>query len=118
MAGLTAFVLLLTAGGRIITRRAPAQFIWGSIFIIVGVVWLVLLQEKRLPVKTWQIGLLAFCLFDLCVVDSTMYIIRPAKTVLAESGQAAKYLSQQPGSFRVVFAFLQSSPANRSALRS
>ena len=66
-----------------------------------GVVWLVLLQEKRLPVKAWQFGLLAFCLFDLCVVDSTMFIIRPAKTVLAESEQAAKYLSQQPGNFRV-----------------
>jgi len=41
------------------------------------------------------------CLLDLCIVDLSLFTIRPAETVLAESEQAARYLSLQPGDFRI-----------------
>jgi hypothetical protein len=75
----------------------------------------VLLQEKRLPVKTWQFVLLALCLFDLCAVDTSLFTIRPAKAVLAESEQVAKYLSEQPGDFRL-YSPSYSLPQQTSAL--
>ena len=101
LAALTAFVLILTAGAWIITHKPPGHLIWGSIFILIGVVWLTLLHEKRMNTKTWQFSLLALCLLDLCCVDLSLFTIRPAKTVLAESEQVANYLSQQPGDFRI-----------------
>jgi hypothetical protein len=101
LAGLITFVLLLTAGAWIISRRPPYGFIWGSVFFLLGAIWLLLLIQKRLAVTTWQIGLLALCVMDLYVVDLSLFTIRPVASVLAEGEQAAGYLSQQPGEFRV-----------------
>ncbi len=70
LAGLMAFVLLLTAGAWIVAGKPPAHFIWGSIFMLAGILLLVLFQEKRLNIKTWQVGLLAVCLIDLGGVRS------------------------------------------------
>jgi hypothetical protein len=100
-AGLLAFVLLLTAGAWVVTGKPPAQFIWGSIFMLAGALLLILLQEKRLNITTWQFVLLSVLLVDLCGVDRTLFTIRSAQTVLAESEQAARYLTEQPGEFRV-----------------
>ena len=101
LAGLSTFVLLLTIGASVISRRAPIGFIWGSLFTLLGAAWVMLLVQKRLAMKPWQIGLLGLCLIDLCGVNLSLFRIRSVTSVLAEGEQAADYLSQQAGDFRV-----------------
>lgn len=115
LAGLMTFVLLLTAGAWIVAGKPPVQFIWGSLFMLAGVLLLILFQEKRLNIKIWQMGLLAVCLIDLCSVDLSLFTIRPAQMVLAESEQVARYLSEQPGDFRI-YSPTYSLPQQTSAL--
>jgi hypothetical protein len=101
LASLITFVLLLTAAVWIITRKPPYGFIWGSAFIMIGAIWLMLLMQNRLAIKSWQLGVLALCLLDLWGVDLSLFTTRPVATVLAESEQVASYLSKEPGDFRV-----------------
>ena len=101
LVGLLAFVLLLAGGAWMISRKPPVGFIWGSVFFLLGVVWLILLMQKRLAIRIWQIGLLALCWIDLCAVNLSLFTTRPVASVLAEGEQAAVYLSHQPGEFRV-----------------
>ena len=115
LAGLLTFVLLLAGGAWMISRKPPVGFIWGSVFFLLGAIWLILLMQKRLAIKIWQIGLLALCWIDLSAVNLSLFTTRPVASVLAEGEQAAVFLSHQPGEFRV-YSPSYSLPQQTSAL--
>jgi hypothetical protein len=51
--------------------------------------------------RAFATGLLGLALLDFWVVGLTLYRVRPAEAVLSEGAEAARWLAQQPGRFRV-----------------
>jgi hypothetical protein len=100
LAGIISFILMLTFGAWLISHKLPTSFIWVSTLILLSAFWLTLMRE-RLATRVWELGLLAICLFDLCVVDVSLFTTHSATSVLSESEEVASYLSKQSGEFRV-----------------
>lgn len=101
LAGWVSFVLLLFTLFVVITRSVPPGITWGSLAALFTALWIWIGLSRRMPHRTWIVGLLAVCLVDLLLLDATLFAPRPASAVLASGADAAAYLSTQPGNFRI-----------------
>jgi hypothetical protein len=99
--GWVSFSGLLSAGVFFLAREISNAFFWSS--AIVMVVWIVfeLLWAGRLTRRTAAILLLVVIGLDLGKLDASLLAYRPRQSVLSEGGDAARFLAEQPGEFRV-----------------
>jgi hypothetical protein len=85
----------------LITKGLPSAFLAGLVFSVAFLLLLHLLQSKRISPHLFWIFLLLLSLVDLGLMDVSLFASRNPQTVLAEGGEAAAFLSDQPGQFRV-----------------
>ncbi|HEY9088390.1 MAG TPA: hypothetical protein VIO36_09505 [Anaerolineaceae bacterium] len=100
-AGAAGLTLLAASGVTLLSGEAPVNFWWGAAFLVAGVAVILLRDAGRIGPRTWTAA--AFCLLalDLFGVSAQSMYFRSAPDVLAEGAQAAEWISQQPGEFRV-----------------
>ena len=97
---LLAFTLALTAIASFTARKLPAEFVWGTIFVLASAGW-VFIFSPRLSRRAWLVGVFALLLTDLAPINASLLRYRDAKEVFFEQSGVAAYLSGQSGSFRV-----------------
>jgi hypothetical protein len=101
LVGLLCLILTLSGGFLAIAQAQGgnnliANFAWGAVFSLLGVIWLGLCLGGRIP---WRIGypvLLALCLLDWAGVDRSLFAFRPPTVVLSEGRELAEFLSVAP----------------------
>ena len=101
LAGLTAFVLVLSAGVWFISGELPANLAWASALALFGALWIGLRLNERLSRRVWWMGLMILCLVDWVWIDYALFSPRPVQSVFAEGQSLAQYLSSAEGEFRV-----------------
>jgi hypothetical protein len=101
LAGLAGFSLVLTAGVWVATGHAPVNFIWGSLFLLVSVLWIALRLNRQLAAGIWLAGLFVIALIDWSGVNRTLFFPRSIQSVLSEGKPVVEYLAGQPGFFRL-----------------
>ena len=101
LAGLTSFILVLSAGVWLISGRLPLSFAWASGLALLGALWIGLRFRQRLSPRIWWIGLMILCLADWVWMDHTLFYSRPAKAVFSEGQALADYLSAVEGEYRL-----------------
>ena len=103
------FVVILSIGTYLIVKQLPLNFAWGSIAFLAaaGLLWWgASLRNGRFENAAQQqnyffVGIIALLLFDLGAVDTTLFAARPAEEVFTVGGEAASFLQEKPGRFRV-----------------
>lgn len=95
------FQLALCAGVWALSGKLPVNFVWGTGFALLAVLWIGFHQAERFSASYFLAGLLAICLLDWAGVDRTLFWPRPVKQALAEGRPLAQYLAAQGGGFRV-----------------
>ena len=84
MTALIGFALALSLGVWAVTGKLPVNFLWGSLALLIGGVWIALKLAGRIAVGGWWVGLFLICLLDWGVINRTLVTWRPAEQVLAE----------------------------------
>jgi len=80
----------------------PVGYAWGAVAGLISAGWIWLrLSGWLVHRQVWIAGLFFLCILDLGILDRSLFSPRPAETVLAEAGELAAYLGDQPGLFRV-----------------
>ncbi len=102
LVGLVAFTGLVAVLVIRLIGWLPVGYAWGAVAGLVSAGWIWLrLSGWLVPRQVWIAGLFALCLLELGALDRSLFSPRPAETVLAEAGELAAYLGDQPGLFRV-----------------
>ncbi len=115
LAGLFAFVFVLTSGMWWLTANPPINFIW-SCLLAAGIwVWYELMVGKRLASRSAYWVLIGLCLFDLGAADLMAYSPRPAEAVLAEGRSLLESLPASNELYRV-YSPSYSAPQQTAAL--
>lgn len=99
--GLLGFSASLTVIIWISNKAAPVNFLWGSLFITVFLIWWEIGTAKRIQSSLWLWGFVGFMLIDLLIVNSTLFAPRSSSQLLEEGSKAAQYIASQPGDFRI-----------------
>ncbi len=95
------FLILLSAGIWMLSKRPPVEWCWSALsFALFTVVLFTGSQEYRVFSKR-MVLILPFLVFDLAGADITLFTVKPSEEVLSEGAMAARYLSQQARTFRV-----------------
>jgi hypothetical protein len=108
-AGLAAWIgaVVVAAFALVYLQMEGDLFTRAFIIVLAAVVWPLagLLVALRVGGRLWAALFAGFVLvlplIDLCVVEFTLYRVRPADEVLAEGKAAAAWLAEQPDRFRV-----------------
>jgi hypothetical protein len=101
LTALAGFALTLTAGLWFVSGVMNANFIWGTFVIILAALWIGMGRAGVLRQGVWITILLGLATIDLGLVNYQAVSGRSQIAVMAEGGQAAQFLSSQPGRFRV-----------------
>ncbi|MEW5872610.1 MAG: hypothetical protein AB1894_25340 [Chloroflexota bacterium] len=99
--GLNAFVLALTLGGWLLTKRLALEFTWGAGLLLAGALVIVLRMAQKLPTNLWLVLLFGLCLVDWMLVDRSLFAGRSTAAVFAEGQATAQMLAGEQGFFRV-----------------
>lgn len=98
---LASFALVLAAGVWLLSGEPSAKMLWGSGVLLAGAGLVLAALSGKLQAQTLWLAGVALLLLDLGVVNRSVLAGRPSEAVLGEGAQAARYLAQQPGQFRV-----------------
>jgi hypothetical protein len=97
----TSFALLLTSGVYVVNRQAPVEFIWGALALTICCIMILLRDRSVLSGKAWFYILLPLLLLDMAGTGYFQMRFRSPEDVLDEGREAAEFLSNQEGFFRV-----------------
>lgn len=97
--GLAGFGVMIVIGIVIVTGETPLNFVWGMGVMLVGAVWLGI--QERLDKKAWLVGLFTIVIIDLFAVNQSLFAYRSFDNVMSEGREAAEFLAEQPGRFRI-----------------
>jgi hypothetical protein len=114
LAGLFAFVLLVSAVVWWLTAKPPINFIWSC--VMTAGVWIgyEILVGKRLAPRSIYWVLIGLCLLDLGIVDLKAYSPRPVEVVLAEGRAVLESLPVSDQQYRI-FSPSYSAPQQTAA---
>ncbi len=101
LTGLSAFLIFLTAGIYFLSGSLPFGFVWGTSGMVLASVLIGLRLKKKISRNIFIGCMLVFCMVDPGVVNFLSISPRTPEQVLSEGEQAANFISQQPGIFRV-----------------
>lgn len=99
--GLNAFVLALTLGGWLLTKRLTLEFVWGAGLLLVGSLVILMCMAGKTPANLWLALLFGLCLMDWMLVDRSLFAGRSPAAVFAESQATAQELAGEQELFRV-----------------
>lgn len=99
IAGLAGFGVMIVIGVLVITGETQLNFLWGAAALLLGAVWLSL--QTRVGKQTWLIGLFALVILDLFGLNQSLFAARNFDDVISEGREAAEFLADQPGRFRI-----------------
>jgi hypothetical protein len=85
----------------VLAGSLPISVAWGAGLTSLAAAGLTLQLAGRLPARVWYGAVLLLCLVELGWIDRQTFTTRPAQTVLSENEAVARYLSDQPGQYRV-----------------
>ncbi len=83
------------------TGRVAFNLAWGSGATLVAGLWVGLGANQHLNGRAWMSILFVLAMLDLGVFDRQAFSPRAAQVIQAEGRQAAAFLADQPGVFRV-----------------
>lgn len=97
------FALTLFLGIGLVTQADQLAWnvIWGMVFSLAGVVWILVGLNRLLSRHVWLFGLFCLAILDWGGVALLSFSPRPAMIVLDEQVEVAEYLASQAGQFRV-----------------
>jgi hypothetical protein len=95
------FILFINAGIVASVKSVAFNVLWSSGSAICLGIWIVLAANGRIPTRVWLYGMVLVACTELIVVDSKAIQAHPFVPAQIESIQAARYLAEQQGVFRV-----------------
>jgi len=99
--GLLAFVISISYAIWLYKKELSINFIWGTIFFSLVVLWILIRLNTRLKTEYWTLGLFIIVLLDLCVVDRSLFYSRSVKQTFSKGQAVANWLASEPGLFRI-----------------
>jgi hypothetical protein len=85
----------------VLTSQIPVNYLAGFAFSLIFLLALFFFAGKRIGQQSFWFLLVALTVIDLGAIDASLFSTRDKSNVLAEGSQAASFLAQQPGEFRV-----------------
>lgn len=82
-------------------RQFPLNYLVGFALSMLFLIALSSLANKKISRQSFWALLVALALLDLGIMDASLFATREKNRVLAESGEVAAFLAQEPGQFRV-----------------
>jgi len=101
MTPVVGFVVMLFAGVWAVTGNAPGNLLWAGIFMILVIVWTALEERGRLPAGVSALIMPVIIIIDLVGSNIQAVELRPVEEINAEGQQAAEFLSERPGIYRI-----------------
>lgn len=101
LTGLGGFVLAIVTGIWVLTGGIAFNFVWGSIAVLAGSIWMAIGFKKWLPIQVWIAGGIALSLLDFSLVNLSLFAPRDKSSVLREQHEVVDYLKDQSGEMRV-----------------
>lgn len=103
------FILVLTLGIFILTKKTPINFVWGASVFLFAAAYLWSLMSFRLTAVFGSekhrvyffCGFLFLLTLDAGFVDRTLFETRAVKDIFDDGNRVAAFLQNQPGIFRV-----------------
>ena len=85
----------------LVSRQIPIAYFWGLAITVFFILAQFLFSTKRINTHILWVSLMVLSLIDLGVMDASLFSSRDKDVVLAEGADAAAFLAQRPGQFRV-----------------
>ena len=85
----------------LVSKQIPVNYLWVMLISALFIFALYLFSTKRINTQMLWVSLMVLSLVDLGVMDESLFSSRDKNVVLAEGADAAAFLAQQPGQFRV-----------------
>jgi hypothetical protein len=101
LAGMAMFAVVLAGGVWLLTQSPPLGFGWGAGGTLLAAILVMLRLHNRIRSSAFSYAVIAFTLIDLGTVNFLSMQPRSSVSVLSEGEEAAAYLSEFPGLFRV-----------------
>ncbi|MEN6409448.1 MAG: hypothetical protein ABFD44_07040 [Anaerolineaceae bacterium] len=101
LTGMFGFALLIVGGIRVLSGALTIKFIWGTAALTIAFVWILARRRGWISAQVWWVGALILVLADCGGVSVLNFQPRSTAEVQSEGKEAAQYLSEQPGQFRV-----------------
>ncbi|MHB0987728.1 MAG: YfhO family protein [Bellilinea sp.] len=101
MVALTALSVFITAGLALMGGTLPTGMVWAAVAFPLGLALIVLVNQFGVAKSSWAAGLVMLIVADLSGVNLAGMQFRSKCDVLSEGAEAALYLANQEGEFRV-----------------